>query len=192
MTPIIRHPLSLEAVLLTGGQSSRMGTDKARLLLDGVPLAERILRELRPICEPITVLGREPIPGCQFLADAVDFEGPLVALSRFAPSRAMVMVVSCDLPLFSGAIVEALARRIGAHDAVIPSLDNRIQPLCGLYRAEAFAKASLLAAQGEHRIMAWLRCLRVLEVSSDEEPTVVGARNVNTPEELAQVKAQAN
>ena len=92
--------MDIEAILLTGGASRRMGVDKAALTVGGMPLGEKIARELAKTCDRVTVLGKHPIPGLEFLADEGDYEGPLLALSRFKPTRQHVFVASCDLPLF--------------------------------------------------------------------------------------------
>src|SRR4051812_28771963 len=100
-----RSSFSLEAVLLTGGASRRVGEDKAKLLVEGEPLARRISRLLIDSAIPVTVLGGEPLPDCEFLADEEAFRGPLAAISRFIPSREYVFVCSCDVPGFSPELI---------------------------------------------------------------------------------------
>lgn len=168
----------IEAVLLTGGRSSRMGRDKAAIPIDGVPMGERIARELARVCEPVTVVGRSAIEGFAFLEDEEEFAGPLVALSRVRPVAEFVFVASCDLPLFDASVVEELAVRIGDADAAIPVVDGRLQPLCALYRASAFGRIS----PGQRRVMAWLGSLQAVGVTDLPRPEAV--RNANLPEEL--------
>ena len=75
-----------EGVLLTGGASSRMGQDKAAIRFDGEQLAVRIARSLDTVCDRVTIIGREPIPGYLLIKDLQEFAGPLVALSQLQPS----------------------------------------------------------------------------------------------------------
>lgn len=165
-----------------------MGTDKAGLVHDGVPLGRRTALALRDAGLEVTVLGRTPIEGFPFQQDRVRFGGPLAALREFSSRRAHVFVASCDMPRFDAALVPVLLSRIGMHDAAIPSLDGRLQPLCALYTREAIVKlrepecAELLA------VMAWVHGLRVLEL---DERTLQDAglspdlfRGANTPEEF--------
>lgn len=171
--------MSLEGVLLTGGAGRRMGADKASLLVDGVPLGEKLAAILASVCERVTVLGRSPISGYGFLADEEEFAGPLQALARFRPETDRVVVVSCDLPLLTAEAIRGLVA-IEGFQAVVPEVEGRLQPLCAVYGAGAFLVAAELAAVGERRMMAWLDRLDVRRVEP-ESPHLF--RNVNTVEE---------
>lgn len=172
---------TVEAILLTGGASRRMGTDKAKLLVEGEPLGQRIARLLTERGIPVTVCGREPLAGYAFQEDEAELAGPLAAISLFEPTRELVFVASCDLVGFDSGVVDILADRIGGKEAAVPTDGERLQPLCALYRSSAFRKAAELAAQGEVRVMAWLRELEVVEVSGVPSEWI---RNVNTPADL--------
>jgi molybdopterin-guanine dinucleotide biosynthesis protein A len=178
---------SVEAVLLTGGASSRMGLDKASIEVDGQPLGARIAAELAKRAAKVTILGREPIEPYAFQIDEDPLQGPLAALGRFKPSHEFVFVASCDLPRFRAEVVDDLAALIGDLDAAIPVLLGRAQPLCALYRARAFTSARKLSREGERRVMAWIRGLEVVEASAF--PSLEACANVNTPEELNQLRS---
>jgi molybdopterin-guanine dinucleotide biosynthesis protein A len=171
----------IEAVLLTGGASRRMGRDKAKLLVEGEPLAERIIRLLREAGITVTTCGREPIEGSRFLADQEEFAGPLAALSAFRPKKDLVFVCSCDLPGFDSAIVVRLREALQNHDAAVPESNGRLQPLCGLYRPKALEWAGELHREGERRVMKWLDRLNFATVTDIPESWI---RNVNSPGDL--------
>jgi molybdopterin-guanine dinucleotide biosynthesis protein A len=182
----------MEAVLLTGGASRRMGRDKATLLVEGTPQAERLLAALKSIGQPVTVLGRQALEGAAFLSDEEEFGGPLSALARFVPSEERVFVLSCDLPLFDPRTVEGLRSHLGDADAAVPILDGWRQPLCALYRARSFSRLPGLLAEGRRSLMAWLDRIDVVEV----EPAKLGVdpiclRSANTPEELESLLARS-
>jgi molybdopterin-guanine dinucleotide biosynthesis protein A len=159
-----------------------MGEDKAGLAVGGEALGARIARELKAVCRQVTVLGREPIEGCRSLLDEDEFQGPLRALSRFEPESDFVFVCSCDLPLFRRDVVRRLREKIEDRQACIPVLNDRLQPLCALYRSDAIMEARKLDADGERRIMKWIATLDYNEVSLGDE-----VRNVNTQEELREL-----
>src|SRR5690242_14358652 len=117
--------MQIEAVVLTGGASTRMGQDKATLSVGGTLLAVHIATELSKVCEPVTICGREPVAGFPFLADDLESHCPLVALSRFGPTRPLVFVASCDLPLYDSSVVADLAARIGDLQAAVPTVEGR-------------------------------------------------------------------
>lgn len=165
-----------------------MGSDKARLPIDGVPQAERIVRQLSAAGLSVTTLGREPVTGADFLPDEEEHAGPIAALARFRPSQPLVFVASCDLPRFDAGLVGVLAERLGEHDAAVPVAEGWRQPLCALYRATAFDGLPKLVAGDARCAMKWLDRLSVREVQPEElsaagiDPAV--ALGANTPEEL--------
>lgn len=158
-----------------------MGEDKAKIVVQGEPLANRIARLLAEAGLRVTVCGREPIDGFPFIPDREEFAGPLAALAGFRPADGLVFVASCDLPGFDASLVGFLEARLGSHDACFPALDGRLQPLCGLYRASALEKARELAEAGEKRIMRWIEGLDCA-VAEGVDPSWIA--NVNTPEDL--------
>ncbi len=178
----------LEAVVLTGGASQRMGQDKSQILIDGQSLVSRLIHTLQSKSIKATILGRNPVEGVSFIQDKEEFGGPLSALSLYKPSSSHILVLSCDLPHFDYTIVELLTKRIGDHGAAIPELGGRMQPLCALYTAESISKAKLVFETGDRRIMSWISTLDVITVSEEDmllfgiKPSVV--KGVNTPQEL--------
>ncbi|HWP30277.1 MAG TPA: molybdenum cofactor guanylyltransferase [Fimbriimonadales bacterium] len=179
--------MEIEAVLLTGGASLRMGCDKGEIKIRDKTIAERIVQELRGLGIPITVLGNRPIEGCRFLKDEEAYAGPARALSKFVPEKDYVFVVSCDIPNFDAKLVPFLYERSMGGDVAIPRVDGELQPLCALYKREAFGILKDLVESGEKRVMGWIKRLRVKVVEEDElfenfDPWAI--RNINTPEEL--------
>lgn len=169
MTSIIcQHKMDIEGVILTGGKSERMGLNKANILIDGVFLSEKIADELSRAVKKITVLGREPIQGYEFLLDKDEFSGPLSALANFSPAEKHVFVASCDLPFFDSSIVSFFKENIDNYDAVIPKCQDKLQPLCALYHAHSWEILKKLNSQSESRIMSWVKQLKVREVTETE------------------------
>lgn len=160
--------MDIEGVILTGGKSKRMGVNKANILIDGVALAERIATELSKVTKKIIVLGREPIQGYDFLLDNEEFAGPLSALANFSPKEKYVFVASCDLPFFNSSIVGFFRENINNYDAVIPKCQDKLQPLCALYRTDSWKILKKLKSQNQSRIMLWVNELKVREISEQE------------------------
>ncbi len=183
MMPVIQN---VEAVILTGGASRRMGQDKASMSVHGFPSARRIADQLMAHGWPVTVLGREPLQGLPFCLDAEEFAGPLSALRGFHPSAEAVFVVSCDIPLFDGRLPGVLSEFLHDNGAAVPVVCGRIQPLCALYRTAALS--SLLRHPSLKRMGDWLQTLSVAQVDEEalrrhgiEPEAMMGA---NTPEEF--------
>ncbi|MBS1720342.1 MAG: molybdenum cofactor guanylyltransferase [Armatimonadetes bacterium] len=180
------------SVLLTGGASCRMGFDKASILIESVPLAVRLARMLQEAGWEPTILGRTPLDGYCFHPDNEVERGPLAALRAFCPTSHLVFVLSCDVPLFDGAVARALKSCLGEKEAAIPAIDGRLQPLCGVYRREAWERLSIVDSA---RIMDWVEALDV-EIVTEVELLRLGVqpdwcRGVNTPSELKTLLALA-
>lgn len=170
--------------MLQGGSSRRMGQDKALIEVGGVALARHIAGELAHNGWPPTLLGGDPLPPYPHRADPVPCAGPLAALRAAEPGTGLVFVCSCDVPRFEGRVATVFEQLLGKHDAVVPQIEGRAQPLAGLYRASAWER---LPATGD-RVMAWLDRLDVL--SLDEQALrqagvpPIALRGANTPQEL--------
>ena len=162
-----------------------MGRDKAKISIDGVPQAGRIVCQFLESGIPVTVLGKEPINGAALLRDKNDNAGPIAALSAFVPKAQHVFVASCDLPKFDITLVQLLGDKIGNYDACTPEVDGYRQPLCALYSNRAFEK---LASLEDQCAMSWLNALdtRIVTEGELEEARIkpAAARGANTPAEL--------
>jgi len=180
--------MKIEAVLLTGGTSTRMGQDKAQIEIEGVPIAIRIGRALQDAGYPVTVLGSNSIEEFSFQPDLEEYQGPLSALSKFWPNAELVFVASCDMPLFDASVVKLLESKIGDADACVPNLEGRLQPTCALYRTTSLQTARETIGEGKKSLFAWLEKLKVREVTEDELRAAGIKRRAclgaNTPEEL--------
>lgn len=180
--------MDVEAVVLTGGASTRMGRDKASIRVNNMPQAELILSSLRSQGLFCTVLGRIPISGFAYLPDKDEYHGPLSALKYFEPSYEFVFVTSCDVPKFDSRIVGLLTSSIAKADACVSVLSNRRQPLCAVYRREVFLKMKEFPGKS---ISAFVSTLNVVEV--DERTVVDGGidilslKSANTETELTSI-----
>lgn len=182
-------------VVLAGGRSSRMGRDKATLVVGGRTLARRAADLLGRVCPDVVVAdrGRGVVPEVRSVADGPG-AGPaagLLGAARAAPGRAL-LALACDLPgVPAGLLGElvALARRTGAHLA-LPRSPRGPEPLAAVYGPEALAALDERVAAGELTLVGLLerRDLRValLEGEALERFGDLAEvfRNVNTPEDL--------
>jgi molybdenum cofactor guanylyltransferase len=180
---------------LTGGESRRMGFDKAELRLDGERLADRAARVLLEVCEPALEIGpgrsdltavREPTPG----------EGPLVALVAGAEAlppggpRGLILVLGVDLPFAPATLLEWLAARPGDATVVPTDHGGAAQPCCARYSRDAIETAARLVADGHRSLRSLLEATPV-ELVSPEEWTSMAAPNalddVDTPEDVTRL-----
>ncbi|HEX9030179.1 MAG TPA: molybdenum cofactor guanylyltransferase, partial [Anaerolineales bacterium] len=132
----------LTIVVQAGGESRRMGQDKALLPFLGKPLITRILGRVRPIADELLVTTNRP-ENYSFLelplfSDRLPGRGALGGLytALSIANRPLVGVVACDMPFVSAALLAA-ARDLLADptiDAVIPRTADGTEPFHAVYR----------------------------------------------------------
>lgn len=193
---------TIDGYILTGGASSRMGRDKATILIDGLTMVDRIATNLRQAVRQVYTVGGVQVAGLESVpdwkADASGVEQTvksaltgLVTALRHARSE-WIFVVACDMPFATIELFQLLATAAGqGKSAIVPTdIDGRLQPTCSLYRVEdCLAKAEAALAKERHSLR---ELLAEIEVQFVPFETLVGlsgsARlfiNVNTPEDLA-------
>src|SRR2546421_1315087 len=132
--------MNISAVLLAGGESRRMGRDKATLLFRGRPLWEiqfDLLRTLQP--EEIFVSARtDPLwrpSGMQFVCDEPPSRGPLSGLSATLAriSTDHLLVLAIDMPLMTENYLRLICDLVEPGRGILPMIGNRAEPLVAIY-----------------------------------------------------------
>ena len=130
-------------VVLAGGQSSRMGQDKALIDLGGITLLDRAIELLRPHAKEVLVIGD---PGkyapthASVIPDDFPGKGPLGGLVTALRHARYVrlIVLACDLPNINDRLLIHLkSGLIGGLDAVVPKHNDLIEPLAAAYHRRA-------------------------------------------------------
>lgn len=170
--------------VLCGGASSRMGCDKATLVVDGLALSRRMADSLAAAgCSPVVGVGGEPSAltgvGLRHIADQHPGEGPLGGVLTALSLGAPCLVVACDLPRLGAATLSSLIDALGDHDAAIARSD-RVEPLCAVWSARSAALLQIKFDAGERAVYRAIADLNVAWVRVPPEEL----RNVNTPADL--------
>ena len=188
------------AFILAGGKSTRMGTDKAFVMLDGSTLLERMLELARSVCADVRIVGdsakfskfgpvvEDIFPGC----------GPLAGIHAALRSSQtdLNLIVAIDTPFLSVEFLEFLITKSRCGVMVtVPRTSNGWQPLCAVYRHE-FADLAEKCLHGHiRRIDGLFYPATTLAIDEDElskhgfSPDLF--RNLNTPEELDRANNKA-
>ena len=190
-TPIAQ----IEAFILAGGASSRMGTDKSQLLLEDQTFVERIAATLQTVTDTIRLVGSSEnstvdstLPSVHDVYPRWGALGGLHA-ALTACHREWAIVVACDLPFVTAELFRRLAELRADHDTVVPMQpDGRPQPLAALYRAKpCAARATELIEAGRRRPLDLLQTVNTRWVEFAEIANLTQAErffvNINTPED---------
>jgi len=186
-------PAGWTALVLTGGRSSRMGSDKAFALLDGRTLLEHVLAGI-PADVPCIIVGPDPgsLPRSVVVAaEPVPGGGPVSGMAAGMPhvDTPVVVVVAVDMP-FAGPVLARLAGELASSaddvDAVVTvDAAGRRQQLAAAYRTDGLLAA--LAALGEPRnraVREIQELLTMVEVLVDDAASDALV-DIDTPDDLA-------
>ncbi|MFH2140629.1 MAG: molybdenum cofactor guanylyltransferase [Pseudomonadota bacterium] len=180
------------ALILAGGDSSRMGQDKAGLLLDGSTLLQRVTTTMQEVFPKIIVSVRQPRAEVllQQVCDAEADGGPLAGLvaGLAQVETPWMFAVACDMPFIQSAVIIRMAELRGEHDAVVPMIDGHPQPLFAFYAKQSMSMMRDALASGEKRVRAVLQKLDVRYVDEAElrncDPQFRSFIDVDTPHDL--------
>ena len=177
--------------IMAGGRSSRFGSDKARALVDGVPMLLRIAGELSPVTSSITVVagtaGKYDDLGLRTIADRHPGQGPLAGLHASmldALPASWLLLVSCDLIAVRRGWVDMLMAAQRPEVRAIAFRHDRWEPLLALYST---ALLDEVTGRLEREELAMQRLLDGVDATALPLPTDWPALcHVNTPAELAE------
>jgi molybdopterin-guanine dinucleotide biosynthesis protein A len=191
--------LPMHGIILAGGQSTRMGTDKALLDIGGKPLLGLLIERMLSLgLNSITVsvsgkeremkyrdsLGESLAGQIRFVQDEYPDCGPLAGLhaglSGLPAGYAFVM--ACDMPVVSEPLLRRMLERAAMTGKNKPDvIRTGDQPFHALYHTRAMRLLGERLKRGDLRVMAMLNELEsvILEPSAEEEAAFI---NLNTPE----------
>lgn len=145
-----------------------MGCDKSLLPVDGVPMIEYVLHQVRPYFRHILVsaedAGKYAFLGVPVVPDEVPGQGALMGIaSALAASPAELnFVVACDIPDIDIGFVKGMFAQAEGYDGVVPvSGESRFEPLFAVYRKTVAVAATRLLADGRRRISAVFELCRI-------------------------------
>ena len=186
----------IAAIILAGGQNSRMGgADKAFLTVGGQTVFARTLELLRQCFPQIVVVSNRPQKYAGFDVEVTSDEfpgcGPLAGIQAGLGliRRPYAFVVACDMPFLRLEPIAFLARRVATQEAIIPCWDGDIEPLHAIYATALRRSMEEALRAGICAIREFLPTIRAEYIAEAVMRVVDGAdesfRNVNTPEDAA-------
>jgi molybdenum cofactor guanylyltransferase len=189
----------ISGFILAGGESSRMGRDKALLELNGVALIVRAAQLVESVAEACAVVGdSERLEGLLLRVIADDFPGagPLggIATALRNSKSEWNLVIACDLPYLTREWLGYLAERAleSDADAVVPMNELGIEPLCAMYRKRCDAAIREALDGGKRKVTDGIARLRTEFVEPDDWKAFDSDRllfkNMNSPADYEEAK----
>lgn len=197
-TVMIEERAPLKGLVLAGGSSRRMGSDKATLQLDGATLLERATGLLRSLLDDVWVSVRTdqlqmPVRSAYpLISDQLENSGPaagILAAHLHTPNAAW-LVVACDLPLLDADTLRLLIDgRDNSLDATALAVSAAAdpEPLCAIYEPATLAAFQAQATMGNLSPRAWLKHARVRILVAPDPNALC---NANTDAEFQRISEQ--
>jgi molybdopterin-guanine dinucleotide biosynthesis protein A len=196
-----RKETDVTGVILVGGKSRRMGTDKAFLRIGGTPLFERVLSVFRETFARTILVGNQAerfagygLDICTDLYPGSALGGLYTGLVRGGTPH--VFVSACDVPFPSSAVVRYLVALREGYDAVVPQVPDGFEPLFALYAASCREPMQAFLERGNYCISDLYPGLHVRYVPLAELARFDGVGrtfiNINTPAEFTRARRGKN
>jgi len=185
-------------VILAGGYSSRMGSNKALLPYKGGRFIEAIHRQLAGLFPEVLLVTNTPeqysfLP-CRKVADLYPGMGALAGLHAglLGSSGSHIFAVACDMPYLNSELIRCLSALRSDADVVIPQGDKGMEPLHALYARECLVPMEQSLRNGKRRIVSFFPQVRIRSLSRDlvamHDPDFVSFRNINTPSDYFELR----
>jgi molybdopterin-guanine dinucleotide biosynthesis protein A len=191
-------------VVQAGGESRRMGRNKALIPFLGQPLIKRVIDRLKPLADEVLITSNQPDGFEEFefplVADVLPGMGALGGLytALWAARNPLVIVVACDMPFANRQLLQYQVDLLVHEDVdvVIPGYAQGWEPFHSVYRrATCLPEIESALDQGQKRLISWLPAVRVRYLGAAEierfDSLGIAFQNVNTQEEWEQAEALA-
>jgi molybdopterin-guanine dinucleotide biosynthesis protein A len=187
----------VSGVVLAGGQSQRMGRNKALMELEGRTLISRVVDRLSRLCDELIISANHVdlyshLPA-RIVRDVIPGRGALsgihAGLAAMRNERAVV--VACDMPFLSLSLLRYMTVVAEGCDVVVPRLDRYYEPLHAVYGVGCIGPIEQLVAEGPQRVVALYERVGTCEITR-HDVRLYGAEhsffNVNTPQDWAEAQ----
>ena len=178
MTQLKQNRPVIDGVILAGGQSRRMGQDKAQLSVNGVTLLDYHIAAMQPYVNQLFIAANNNVSSVKqgnsiLIQDAlVGSQGPLSGLlSALKLSDAdYLWIMSCDNYGFDKALMDTLISTLqqGNADIACLSVFSRQQPLISVMRVDLHQSLADYLDAGHRAVMRWYKSLHVVDVQWDK------------------------
>ena len=184
----------MTGVILAGGESTRMGKNKAFIEINGKRIIDRTVSLFREIFDDVLLVTNTPLDYIELkvriVTDLVPGKGSLggIYTGLFFSSSPKAFFVGCDMPFLDRRVIQYFLSLAQTADIVVQRTKDYWQPLHAIYPRTLLKPIERLLQQGELKIIKAYQGMRVREVTGEElkpfDPDLHTLSNINTPEEL--------
>lgn len=185
----------ITGVILAGGSSRRMGSNKALLQINGKTMIEKVYEIMSSLFDDVMVITNSPdeysfLP-CRKIPDIYPGYGCIAGLhsALTATGTDRIFITGCDMPFLNPELIKLLCNTSPEADAVVPvNMEGLLEPLHAVYAKSSLVTVSEMIAAGEKSILRLFERVRTTEIAPSEYAHIDQAEasfsNVNTPGEF--------
>jgi molybdenum cofactor guanylyltransferase len=182
----------ITGIVLAGGKSSRMGSDKSKMILNSKTLIEYSIEALKPLCETVVISSNNysyDYTGCEVWPDELPDGSPMVGIySCLKRSQTEYnIILSCDIPLISTSLLDYLLSNSKDSDITVPIHGNNlIEPLCGIYKKSCLDVLKGFIDRVNYRLNECIRSTshRLVKIDQTTNFSEKLFTNINTPDDF--------
>ncbi len=180
---------NITGIILAGGKSSRMGTEKGLILYKNKPFVEHIIEAMSPLVDNIIIISNNKAYesfGFKCYEDLIKNTGPLAGIYtglRYSKTNNN-LIVSCDIPLIKTVVLQKLIdQKNDASEVIQLQSQGKNMPLIALYKKSCELIFMEELHQNQKKVQKALKKCNVKTVIIDGNLEQVTS-NINTPEDL--------
>lgn len=185
--------MEITGIILAGGKSTRMGTDKALLQINGKTLLENAIEICMPVCSEILISSNNPEHqklGIQIIPDEIKDCGPMGGIYSClkVSETSWNLVLSTDAIYVEPLFISFLINHSGDFDAVVPIHSKGKEPLIALYNKSSLPIIKEHIAKGNFKMVDLLSEINTRWINSENwiQKTPNIFQNINSPTDLNQ------
>ena len=186
---------NITAVILCGGQSKRIGRNKAFLKIGNKPFVEILINKLQGLFQKIIISTKQPTPyrhlksaGISIVADRSRVLGSLIGIYsalKKSPTK-YIFVIAVDMPTIEPKLIKRLLTVRKKYDVVIPQTRKGLEPLCAVYSKECLPHIVRQIRNDNYKIIDFFDQVRVKTIRLKKD----GLLNVNTPKDYCHLRIE--
>ena len=204
----------ITGVILAGGKSTRMGSNKSFLTLGGITVIERVVNLMKDQFSSVILITNQPeeysFLNLPIFEDIHKDIGPLSGIhsALINSNTEMNFIISCDIPLMTPGVIKYLVEYPTQKPIIITRADNFIQQLCGVYTKsllpliETIIKENIPPLRDERNPDQKKRGCRVLQLVKTVDSEIIDIEkeykdyipgtfyNMNNPEEYTYIQSK--
>ncbi|MDP3980548.1 MAG: molybdenum cofactor guanylyltransferase [Chlamydiota bacterium] len=175
---------TIEAFILAGGKSSRMGCNKALMRAGRQTMIEYVVEALRPMMRSVSIIAKDPalyhFPNVPVYKDCIELASPLIGIyTGLQNSRSsFCFFATCDVPDLEHYWIRSMIEHVGESDGICLRSRKGLEPFPSMYNRRIIPVIEKQIAEGQLSVRRLLEQIRIVDISVPHD-----FESINTPQQ---------